>query len=259
MSGKIINNTTATLFIVLALSGCVSYPDTSGFLIKPATSLTPNTTVIIYSHGTRNSQRRENCHAYGNQIPNSLRAIANETTLIYFLCSQVKEGIRKKTAGEYIYKRVNELDKVITRLYQHGIKPHNIFLAGHSAGAWSSLMAKRYLNSKFNGVIAFAPAFAGKRSAEKKYPWWRQRVRPAQIQDMLKTPLIKALVFAYDGDAYNRPQDLRFLTNKYPNTVTMVAYRCNNHNPHLTHIEDCRQRQTTQAIVDFIREANKHD
>src|SRR5690606_41086873 len=59
-------------------------------------------------------------------------------------------------------------------------------LAGHSAGGWSALMATLEYGDQFNGVIAFAPAFAGRRSEVLRYPRWRRKIRPQQIEHLLQ-------------------------------------------------------------------------
>ena len=107
------------------------------------------------------------------------------------------------------------------------LQPKNLFLAGHSNGAWTALMMMKDVNTRFNGVIAFAPAFAGKRSEISFAPWWRNTTRPRQIKEMLTAPRMDALVFAYENDAFNRPQELQFLPNQLSITVyEWKNYRC---------------------------------
>jgi len=154
--------------------------------------------------------------------------------------------------GNYVYERLREVETTLDELIALGVPPKNIFLAGHSAGGWTSLMAMRLFGEKFNAAIVFAPAFAGPRSEESRYPWWRRKARPRQIREMLEAPEIRALVFAYYGDPYEAPEELRFLTEHYAETVQIIAYACDIRNPHLAHLNDCREANTSETIAKYI-------
>ena len=67
---------------------------------------------------------------------------------------------------------------------------------------------------------------------------------------MIKAKVIKALVFAYEDDPYNRPKELMFLKEKYPNSVEMVGYKCGN--GHSTTYNDCRFDKTKQIIKKYF-------
>lgn len=210
-----------------------------------------NTVVLIYNHGTARPQQQEDCEVPGNQVPSSLKQSSDDQVLNFYLCSSVIEERHEQT-GEYIYKRLAEVEGVVDELLAAGIQPSHIFLTGHSAGGWTSLMAASYFPDKFNGAVAFAPAFAGPRSEAEIYPRWRGEALPRQIEDMLTAYERHALVFAYYDDAFERPEDLEFLVNAYAHSIRMVAYECPNANGHLTHLQDCREEETVAAIEDFI-------
>jgi len=217
--------------------------------------------VIIYNHGISRPQQVEPCFLPYNNPPRSLLALSDSSTLIYKLCSTATESPAVSSAGKQVYLRKIEINFAIDAFLARGIKPKNIFLAGHSNGGWTSLMMMKDVNKRFNGVIAFAPAFAGKRSERSYAPWWRNTVRPRQIKEMLAAPEMDALVFAYANDAFNRPQELRFLAENYPftgtNGVDFVAYDCGLRNAHQTFRKDCRQEETTQRMNQFIYEQIK--
>ena len=59
-----------------------------------------------------------------------------------------------------------------------------------------------------NAAIAFAPAFAGPRSGRS--PGW-EALRDEQITWISKATRLDALVYAFEGDRFNRPRDLLFL------------------------------------------------
>jgi pimeloyl-ACP methyl ester carboxylesterase len=96
----------------------------------------------------------------------------------------------------------------VERYRARGVPAQRIFLAGHSAGGWSSLMAARKSHAGFNAIVAFAPAFAGPRHEAAKFPWWRGQLLPEQIAYLKEAPRIEALIFAYSDDEFDRPEEL---------------------------------------------------
>ena len=107
--------------------------------------------------------------------------------------------------------QIEEINEVLDELLLIGVKATNIFLSGHSAGGWSSLMSMNMVGKKFNAGILFAPACCGPRSEILVYPSWRKRIRPAYIKNMTNVERIEALIFSYKDDPYNRPRDLLFI------------------------------------------------
>ena len=212
--------------------------------------------VIIYNPGITRPQQVEPCYLPYNNPPKSLTALMDKTTLVYKLCSTATEAPAISSAGKQIYLRKREINFAIDAFLARGVLPKHLFLAGHSNGAWTSLMMMHDVNKRFNGAIAYAPAFAGKRSEVRFAPWWRNRVRPRQIKEMLTSPEMDALVFGYENDPYNRPQELQFLATNYPligsNGVDLVSYDCGLRNAHQTFRKDCRIGETTQRIKRFI-------
>ena len=211
-------------------------------------------TVIIYQHGTKRPSYRENCKARIEEIPVSITALEEEPgTYIWFICSTATDD---GTRGSYIFKRVAETDVVLDELLAAGVKPRNLFLAGHSAGGWVSLMAAQEIGAKFNAAIAFAPACCGSREEINRFPLWRKKTRPAQVKQMLSADRLRALVFAYSDDAFNRPDELQFLMAQFPASTELVGYDCKA--GHTTHLNDCRSKATTQRIHDYVL-ARKQD
>lgn len=214
--------------------------------------------VIIYNHGIHRPQQLEPCFMPYNNPPPALMLLRDQQTLVYKLCSTATESPAISSAGRQVYLRKGEINHALDAFLARGILPKHLFLAGHSNGGWTSLMMMQDVNTRFNGVIAFAPAFAGKRSEASYAPWWRNSVRPKQIKEMLRAPVMDALVFAYANDAFNRPEDLQFLPHHYPPTglhgVKLVAYDCGLKNAHQTFRNDCQLAQTKQSIRDFIQQ-----
>ncbi len=216
--------------------------------------------VIIYNHGISRPQEVEPCFLAYNQPPKSLIALVDKSTLVYRLCSTATEALAISSAGKQVYLRKIEINYAIDAFLARGVQPKHLFLAGHSNGGWTSLMMMRDVNKRFNGVIAYAPAFSGRRDEVNIAPWWRNTVRPKQIKKMLEAPTMDALVFAYKNDAYNRPQDLQFLEQSYPfknktdksTGVDLVSYDCGLRNAHVTYRNDCRLTETTRRIRSFV-------
>ena len=211
-------------------------------------------TIILYSHGTTRPQKREKCSRKFNAIPKSLLALKeNSNTYFYYLCSKAVDG---EIEGSYINKRAKEIDSVLNQLISVGVKPKNIFLSGVSAGGWSSLMMMDKVEVKFNSAIVFAPACCGPRSEINKYPKWRREIRPIQIKKMTEAKVVKALIFTYEDDKFNRSQELIFLKEKSPDTVKLVSYSCGK--GHNTYEKDCKLEETKRIIKSYIeKQKNK--
>ncbi len=251
-------------FFALFLSACSSIGNNSQSSITGNIQSVPLTVpavqqrVVIYNHGISRPQQVEPCFMPYNNPPRSLLLLNDYRTLVYKLCSTSTESPAISSAGKQVYLRKKEIDFAIDAFLARGIQPKNLFLAGHSNGAWTSLMMMKDVNKRFNGVIAFAPAFAGRRSEASYAPWWRKTVRPNQIKEMLNAPQMDAIVFAYENDAFNRPQELQFLANHYPQRnssgVNFVAYDCGLRNAHQTFRKDCRLAETHQQIKQFIEQ-----
>ena len=246
------------LFFILAiLNACaLKSPSVETDMLINLKVASADTIVVIYNHGTRNPRKKERCESSYNQVPQALTELTSDRFIIYYLCSKATEGSDRNQAGNQVYARMYEIEQVMDKLINQGVLPEHIFLAGHSKGAWASLMLMNQVNRKFNAAILFAPALANRRSV-KNYPWWRDKVRPKQVQQMLETKNIEALIFAYDDDEYNRPQDLQFLSDHDSDSVRIMSYRCDYPYTHNTHLHDCRHQQTKKLISQYIRDQIK--
>lgn len=63
-----------------------------------------------------------------------------------------------------ICRRARLVGSFVDDAVEKGYKRSHIFLAGQSAGAWTSLMVKRANPQSVNGLLLTAPAYGGKRS-----------------------------------------------------------------------------------------------
>lgn len=225
-------------------------PIDSPVTVPPAEGLV----IVIYSHGTKSASGRTNCLRENVDPPASLSRLEGERLRIFFLCSDVVEG--EGPQGNYVYGRAEEIAKTVRRLVTAGVPPSRIVLAGHSAGGWSSLMLQATQDLGIAGVVAFAPAFAGPKIGESLGLTWRTVARPAQIKQLVSGRPLRALVFAYEGDAFEEPDDLRFLTQAFPDSVEVVGYSCKGvREAHFTIRGDCREEDTARRIRAFIDQA----
>lgn len=126
---------------------------------RPQPQIAPagSTVVLIFNHGTARPQRQHQCNE-GCDVPGAMRDIAAANGwIVHYVCSLATDA---GVAGSYTYKRADEILGAVAQFRRQGVPPRNIFLLGHSAGGWSSLMAARKDHSEFNAIVAFAPAFA---------------------------------------------------------------------------------------------------
>ncbi|MEL6233630.1 MAG: hypothetical protein AAFR46_04415 [Pseudomonadota bacterium] len=207
--------------------------------------------VVIWNHGTTSSLQREACATEGNAPPPSIRALEDDGVHIYFLCSQVAVRARMQDLGRYIYLRMEEVDATIRALTALGVPADQIYLAGHSAGGWTALMMAKEWGGRIGGIIAFAPAFAGRRDREDTREWLTE-AQPRLIDDMKTAERMRALVYAYTDDAFNRPQELAFLTERWPDGVALIAYGCDPEADHGSHMNDCQAERTRAQIRRFV-------
>ena len=146
---------------------------------------------------------------------------------------------------------MDELEEKIQQLNQAGIKSENIFVSGFSAGGWTALMAARMLPTRFKGGVLFAPAFAGPRYETRIFPIWRKVLRPKQINEILEAERLDFLIFAYNDDPFNRPEDLNVFVksnNLYPK---IIGYSCKK--GHFTYRQDCKSEKTYKEILNFFQ------
>ena len=205
--------------------------------------------VIIWMHGTDRPAIAGNLNCNDDMPPDSLMLAANKLNIsVYYLCSNATDsGIK----GSFIYKRVLELEETINLFNEAGIKSHNIYLSGFSAGGWTALMAAKTIPLKFNKGVLFAPAFAGPRYETRFFPVWRKIIRPKQVKEILKAEKLEFLIFAYEDDPFNRPIELEFLINKEKLYPEIIGYDCNE--GHFTYRKDCEGEKTHQRIMSFFQ------
>lgn len=222
--------------------------------------------LVIYSHGSRPEFRRDRCRPRGDTTPEVVRDLAglpagDLTVAVFALCTQALTGSFEARSGigePKVVERAREIAELARRFTEAGVPPRRIVLAGQSAGGWASLLAAARGDLPLGGVIAFAPAFAG-RSEGRPEAW--QVLREAQAAELVETlaadprqgtPL---LVYAFAGDPYEAPAELAFLGALPEATMRSgpPAAECAPHEPHLRAFADCF-RAERQRLLAFLAE-----
>lgn len=203
--------------------------------------------VLLFSHGTYRPQRRHQCNE-DRDVPAVVRDIAsaNRWTVQYLCSAAIDDGVD----GSYTYKRADEILAAVAALRAKGVPAQRIFLLGHSAGGWSSLMAARKDARGFNAIVAFAPAFAGPRHEEAQFPKWRRELAPQQTAYLRQARRIDALIIAYSDDDFDRPSELRPLES-IPGVRLFAFDACAK--GHGTTYSECFREGARVEIEDYIK------
>jgi pimeloyl-ACP methyl ester carboxylesterase len=171
--------------------------------------------VVVFLHGSVIEKLDDTCDPNGEvpgfSVPEVIRHLAGaEVAGLELVVFAPCDG-RATHLGEplKIDQRVTAIEQTLEELGRAGVDPSRIVLVGQSAGGWAALLHEKRHPGSVNSVIAFAPAFAGKKR-------WRpdiwQRRHEEQAAEIASAERIPALVFAFENDAYNTPDDLSFLS-----------------------------------------------
>lgn len=219
--------------------------------------------LLIYNHGSTREYLRDRCSPNGSTTPGVVKELSGKKVLgldvvVYGLCTPAKTGSYEQgsRAGKpKIMRRVEDIEDAVRSFQNSGVPAEHIFLVGHSAGGWASLLVARRHNVRINGVIAFAPAFAGKKSGRQ--PGW-QALHEGHVQFMSEARKMNALVYAFDSDAFNSPEDLAFLRG-IPGIrfVRLGAQeidgsKCDSPNGHQTVFRECFARTQEKVILAYL-------
>jgi Putative esterase len=186
---------------------------------KPREHSIPNfkaKAVVLFLHGSNIEKMDDTCDSDGNTpgttVPEVVRQLnGTEVSGLEVVVLAPCSG-RATNLGEpiKIEQRVTAIGQTLQELDRAGVDPSRIFLVGHSAGGWAALMHQKRHPGSVNSIIAFAPAFAGKKRSRPDI--WQQR-HDAQASEIKSAQNLSALVFAFDNDEFNSPQDLAFLSD----------------------------------------------
>ncbi len=259
------------MVFVLLVNGCSVVVKKSQF-IKPSLDLSShpleienpgNKILLIYNHGSTSEENADPCFPnsafLAGGMPSVIRSlagkkIAGKDVVVYAFCSRI-EGLHKIEDTPYNLKiryRMNEIISVVKRFTDLGVVAENIFLVGHSAGGWASLMIEASNPNSVNSVIAFSPAFSGVKSRRNQL--WQQ-FRDDQERELISAKKIDALVYAFRRDAYNSLSDLSFFSKipgveHHPLSGKGGLLSC--YRGHRAVFKSCFEVTQSATIVDFI-------
>lgn len=195
-------------------------PEHYGKADLPPLSDPANTVVILFSHGSGQEFINDPCEmqkynaAFG--VPAIVHAlygseIAGRKVVVDGYCTPTRRGYYNagsQSGDPKVLLRSRDIEARAQSLIAAGVPGRQIFLVGHSAGGWASLMAKARNPAIANSVIAFAPAFAGQRATRQPGWQWLHDHYAAQLR---KAERLDAMVFAIENDAFETPDTLSFL------------------------------------------------
>ena len=219
--------------------------------------------LLIYNHGSRAGYLPDACAPNGRTTPNVVKALSGRSVggldiVVYGLCTNgPPDPVGQPIPVEDIklMRRVQKIEEVVRTFLGAGVPAKHIFLVGHSAGGWASLLVARRQQVPINAVIAFAPAFAG-RKAHRSEDW--QAVHEQHVAFLSAADQLHALVFAFDNDTYNTPEDLVFL-RAIPGVhflrlseQAIAGVQCQSPNGHLTVFRDCFMQTQQEIILPYI-------
>lgn len=185
----------------------------------------PDTTnIIIWNHHTEAMTEAPSCMGSHYFPPPSIMALeAIGRTRVYYLCTRSTQNPEKP---HFALQRRDEITDLVGRFRALGIPPARIFLAGQSGGSCASLFALGAAPGQMNAGILFAPACTNmgegfRRMGGVPSPGAREIEAALLEQDS-----ITALLVAFDQDSWNKPDDLAFLTARWPETVAIFSPHC---------------------------------
>ena len=232
-----------------ALAGCKDGQDGAGQSVPSLAGGHP--VVMIFNHGSGSWGKRHICNEK-RDVPKLLVDLAEADSLkIHYLCSRVTDHTRGR---RFASDRAAEILHVVYQYRAKGVPARNIFLMGHSAGAWASLLAARRNGQQFNAVIAFAPASFGDRKQWASRGFKRAKAgRVPRIQAIeaakIASGALSALVYAFPKDTFNGPAELAFLKT-VPGVSFIVTGGCKA--GHATPYTSCFADAETGRVRRFI-------
>ena len=222
--------------------------------------------VVVFLHGSVVEKLDDTCDPSGEtpgfSVPEVVRALAGTRVSGLEVVVLAPCHGRATQLGEplKIDQRVEAIEQTLQELVRTGVDPAHIFLIGQSAGGWAALLHQKRHPGSVNSIIAFAPAFAGKKR-------WRpddlQQRHDMQSAELMSAKRISALVFAFENDVYNTPEDLAFLSHIQGTTLlrlpekTISGVVCEIplfSSSHSQAYRKCFTKTQSDVLVNFLRQ-----
>ena len=215
-----------------------------------------NTLIVVYNHGSQNDQTLDKCNKKWNKVPPIIlnlhdKKINDLKIKILKFCSGVRgwsKNHQDKMDARYKNKKQKEFlniiktdgDKIKFETQKQFVKQklinqkiedlinlgfNNIILVGHSAGGWASITLKSQFPKKIGAVIAINPAFTGKFSNRKNWPFWAI-IREYGVSQIDITNLKNTMVYVHDKDEWETSESLSFLNIDNVNFKNISKSNC---------------------------------
>ena len=215
-----------------------------------------NTLIVVYNHGSQNDQTLDKCNKKWNKVPPIIlnlhdKKINDLKIKILKFCSGVRgwsKNHQDKMDARYKNKKQKEFlniiktdgDKIKFQTQKQFVKQklinqkiddlinlgfNNIILVGHSAGGWASITLKSQFPKKIGAVIAINPAFSGKFSNRKNWPFWAI-IREYGVSQIDIPNLKNIMVYVHDKDEWETSESLSFLNIDNVNFKNISKSNC---------------------------------
>jgi hypothetical protein len=221
--------------------------------------------LIIYVNGSTAESKPDPCNTSrpGLNIPKTAtdlvgQRIGGYEILLYAFCTPTKIGGFNQPESDGIPKvirRADELQALLAYIARTGFPPERTFVMGQSAGGWAGLLVQRRGQTPVAGLVAFAPAFAG-HTGRRKDVWQQERDRQAAY--IAQAPRLNALVYGFEQDRFEPPQEMAWLRTVPGVTYVTLSGRslngmdCDNKFPHVTVFKDCFRYFQRRRILDYL-------
>lgn len=182
------------------------------------------TNIIIWNHHTEAMEGPPSC--LGSLYfppPAIIRLERIGRTRVYYLCTR---STQKPGTPHFALQRRDEILALVARFRALGVPAGRIFVAGQSGGSCASLMALGAAPEAMNAGILFAPACFGRGEGMMRGEGIGEGEQAALWGQMTAAERITGLLVAFSNDAWNRPDQLGFLTARFPESLRLVTPGC---------------------------------
>ncbi|MEM7058655.1 MAG: hypothetical protein AAF557_13770 [Pseudomonadota bacterium] len=181
------------------------------------------TNIIIWNHHTEAMSTAPSCLGTGYFPPPSIMALEEiGRTRVFYLCTKSSQDPEKPF---YAIQRQEEILALVQKFRDLGVPAERIFLAGQSGGSCSSLFALGAAPDAMNAGILFAPACYGRVEGAQRRSGLLSDYASNVDQQMLAAERVTALLVAFEQDSWNKPAELAYMTDRWPDT-RIFSPRC---------------------------------
>lgn len=257
-----------------AAAACAEAPERSHPVPPPpGTAQSTDTVIVVYTHGSGPASVPDPCELERDGWPGTPDVIAQldgyrlseRVIRVHRFCTPSRTGIALgdlHRAGDpaglthsKVMRRSADLLALARRYREEGVPANNIVLTGHSAGGFASLLAQLDAPDAVGRVVAFAPAFANTRTVRSAGEAWAREILHQRIAEANG---LNALVFLFEEDGYERPQDVAVWRGNTGLRIeafggfVIEGMHCELSNAHRLAFDDCFTATQRDRIAEFI-------